>query len=78
MVQLEEPLSILPMQGFWNKIYYNVHDIIGWDPNEVKNNVERIIVVEADASDISTGRGIISEGEVEMVQGTYSPYPIRI
>ena len=30
------------------------------------------------ASDIGTGRVIISDGEVKMLQGTYSPIPIRL
>ena len=38
-VRLEEPSSIFPMQGFWNKIYDNSREIIGWDPNKGKNNL---------------------------------------
>ena len=31
-VQLEETFSISPMQGFFNIIYKNSHEIIGWYP----------------------------------------------
>ena len=50
------------MQGFCNNIYYNAHDIIGWDPNKGKKNVERGKAVTADASDVGTGGGILLEG----------------
>ena len=74
-VQLEEPFSILPMQGFCNKIYDNAHEIISWDPNKGKKNIK---MGTADASDVGTGGGSMSEGEVKMVQGTYSPVPRRL
>ena len=53
-VQLEEPFSIFPMQGFYNNIYENSHKLIFWDTNYVKKNVERVTVVMLDASDVST------------------------
>ena len=74
-VQLEEPFSILPMQGFCNKIYDNAHEIISWDPNKGKKNIK---MGTADASDVETGGGSMSEGEVKMVQGTYSTVPRRL
>ena len=66
------------MQGIYNNIYDNVHNIIGWDPNEGKKNVERGTEVTADASDIGTGGGSMSQGEVNMVKGTYLHTPIRL
>ena len=35
-------------------IYNNSHKIIGWDTNEIKNNVERIMLVIAYASSFGT------------------------
>ena len=40
MIQLEEPFSIFPTHGFCNMIYDSSHEIIGWDPNKVKKNVD--------------------------------------
>ena len=48
------------MQGFCNKIYNSAHEIIGWDSNEGKKNVERVTEETADVSDIGTGGGIMS------------------
>ena len=42
------------MQGFCNNIYDNAHGIIGWDPNKVNNNIERVMLVTTDASDVGT------------------------
>ena len=61
------------MQGFCNNIYNNAHEIIGRNTNKGKKNVDRGTAVVADASEISTGGGSTSEGEVNMVQGTYLP-----
>ena len=36
--------------------------IVGWDPNEVKNNVEMVTVATQDASGVVNGGGITSEG----------------
>ena len=77
-VQLEEPFSIFPMQGFNNNIYDNYYKIIGWVTNEEKNNVERVTEVTADVSDLGTGGGRISEGWVNMVQGMYLNIPSRL
>ena len=66
------------MQGFCNKIYDNAHDIIGWDPNKSKNNLERGTAVTADVSDVFTGGGIILEGEANMVQVEYLPIHGRL
>ena len=74
-VQLEEPFSIFPMQGFCYKIYDNSHEIIGWGTNEGKNNIERGAAVKADASEIGTGVGSMLGGKVKMVMGTYLPIP---
>ena len=43
------------MKGFYNKIYDYYHDIIGWDTNKDKKNVERVTAVMANASDVGTG-----------------------
>ena len=75
VVQLEEPFFIFPMQGSWNKIYVNSHEIIGWGTNEGKNNIERGTAVKADASEIGTGVGSMLGGKVKMVMGTYLPIP---
>ena len=68
----------MTIQGFCNNIYNNDYKIIGWDPTKRKNNVERGIVVTADASEIRTGGGIMLDGEVNMEQGTYSTIPRRL
>ena len=57
------------MQGFCNNIYNNDNEIIGWDTKEGKKNVERVTTVKEDASDVGTGGGIMTEGNVKMVQG---------
>ena len=75
MVQLEEPLYIFYIQGFCNNIYNNAHKIIGWDPKKWNNNAERGTVVMANASDVGTGGGRMSEGDTNRVQGMYSPIP---
>ena len=61
-VQLEEPLSTFPMQGFYNNSYNNAHNINGWSPNKGKKNVDRGTVAKQDASDVGTGGGILLEG----------------
>ena len=78
MVQFEEPFSVLNTQGFFNNIYNNAQDIIGWNTNKGKNNVERGMAVTVDASDVGTVRGNMSEGKVNMVKGKYSPIPSRL
>ena len=71
-VQLEEPFSIFPMQGFCYKIYDNSHYIIGWDSKKGKENVDRGTSVMADTSDVGTGGGVrMLEGEDNMAKGTY-------
>ena len=75
---MEEPFSIFTMQGFCNNIYGNYREIIGWGPNNLKNNVDRVTALTADASDIGTEGGGIPEGEVKMVQGTYFSIPRRL
>ena len=78
LVQLEEPLSIFPMQGFCNNIYANSQKIIGWDTNKGDNNVQKAMAVMTDLSDVGTGLGIISEGWVKMLQVTYTSITSRI
>ena len=56
------------MQGFCNQIYKNSHEITSWYPDEGKKNVNRGV---ADAITVGTGGGMIKEGEVNIVQGTY-------
>ena len=51
------------MQGFYNKVYDNAHEIFGWDTNKGKKNAERGNAVMADASYVGTWGGIMSEGE---------------
>ena len=53
-VQLEEPFSIFPMQGFCNNIQNCSHKIIFWDTNEGKKNVDRGAVVMADSIYVGT------------------------
>ena len=77
-VQLEEPLYILTMQGFYNKINNNSYKIIILDTNEGNNNVEGGKVVTADASGIGNGGGRTMKGGVNMVQGAYSPIRIQL
>ena len=72
---MEETLSILTIQGFCNKIYDNAHNISGWDPNKGKKNVERGTAMMENSIDFGTGGGIVSEGELTMVQGMYLPIP---
>ena len=57
---MELHLSIFPIQYFCNKLYENARNIIGWDPNKVKNNLERLTAVMVDASDVGNGGGIMS------------------
>ena len=78
MVQLEELFSIFPNEGFCNKIYNNSHEIIGWDHNKGKKNIERGMTMMADASDIGNGGGGMLEGEVNRVQVTYLTIPSRL
>ena len=66
------------MKGFCNNIYNNVHDIIGWDPNEGNNNVERRTALAADARDVGDRGSGMSEGGVKMVLSKHSPIPIRL
>ena len=58
------------MQGFYNNICDNDHEIIGWYPNMGKKNLERGAAVTENVSDVGTGGKIMSEGEVEIVQVT--------
>jgi len=37
----EEPFSVLPMQGFCDKIGMNCDEIIEWDPNEGKPKIQQ-------------------------------------
>ena len=60
MVQLEDIFSIFIVQVFCNNINNNSHDIIGWDPNKGKNNVDRVTLVTVDASEVFTGVGSMS------------------
>ena len=53
-VQLEELLSIFPVQVFCNNIYDNDHEIIGWYPKEGNNSLERGTEVTVDASGVGT------------------------
>ena len=78
MAQLEQSFYILTMQGIYNNIYDNVHNIIGWDPNEGKKNVERGTEVTVDANDIDTGWERILEEKVKMSQVSYSAIPIYL
>ena len=59
---MEEPFSIFTMKCFCNKIYENAHNIIGWDPNKGKNNVDRLALVMTDASDVGTEDGKCRRG----------------
>ena len=66
------------MQGFCNNIYDNAPNIIGWDPNESKKNVDRNTVVTAGVGGVGTGGGSMLEGKVNMVQGTYLTTPSNL
>ena len=61
MVHLEEPFSIFPMQGLCNNIYNNSHEVIGWDTNEGKKNVDTGTAVTVDESDVDNGGGRMLE-----------------
>ena len=50
------------MQSFCSKIYVDVCEIIGWDPNKGKKNVDSGTLVTEDASDVGTGGWSISGG----------------
>ena len=62
------------MQGFYNNIYNNYHEIIGWDPRKGKKTVDIVTSVMADVSEISTGKGSMLEEEVKIVQGNFLNY----
>ena len=72
---MEEPFYIFPIQGFCNNIYENTHKIIDWEPNGVKKNVDRVKAAAADASEVRTGGGKISEEGEKMGHVTYPNIP---
>ena len=65
------------MQSFWNKIYDNAHDIIGWDPNKGKKNVDMGMSVKEDEISVGTVGWRIADMKFIMVKGTYLPIPSR-
>ena len=66
------------MHLFYNKLYDNAHNIIGWYSNKGKKNVERETTVTSYASDIDNRGGSILEGGVKILWGADLPIAIRL
>ena len=63
------------MQCFCNNIYDNAHNIISWDTNKEKNNVESEPAVTVDYSDVGTGLCITSKGGLRVCRVLTHLYP---